>query len=117
MSRRMASARPFMRMTKTGFGIRGLFQPFRLFANRSHPSNPSLPSLALLILSACLATPGDGGEVDKAGASDQPLGAAAPLVNVLTRGYDNQRTSANGAETVLTVANVNPGQFGKLFEL
>lgn len=44
---------------------------------------------------------------------------AAPLalqaqVNVLTSRYDPQRTGANLRETALTIANVNPTQFGKL---
>ena len=42
---------------------------------------------------------------------------AAAQVSVLTRNYDNQRTGANTAETVLTSANVNPAQFGKIFTL
>jgi hypothetical protein len=35
----------------------------------------------------------------------------------LTRNYNNQRTGANVAETVLDATNVNAGQFGKLFQL
>jgi hypothetical protein len=38
-------------------------------------------------------------------------------VDVLTRNYNYQRTGANTAETVLTTANVNPTQFGKLFSV
>ena len=50
------------------------------------------------------------------------LGLSASLcafaqVSVLTRGYDNQRTGTNSAEPVLTAANVNASQFGKLFQL
>jgi uncharacterized protein (TIGR03437 family) len=41
-----------------------------------------------------------------------PLGAQ---VNVLTYQYDNSRAGANLNETVLTPANVNQSQFGKLF--
>ncbi|HLK18341.1 MAG TPA: hypothetical protein VKT81_05265 [Bryobacteraceae bacterium] len=41
-----------------------------------------------------------------------PLGAQ---VNVLTYQYDNSRAGANLKETVLTPANVNQSQFGKLF--
>src|ERR1017187_2920853 len=40
---------------------------------------------------------------------------AAPAVNVLTQHNDNFRTGANLSEYVLTVSNVNTGQFGKLF--
>jgi hypothetical protein len=36
-------------------------------------------------------------------------------VNVLTYQYGNARAGANLAETVLTPANVNANQFGKLF--
>lgn len=43
-----------------------------------------------------------------------PLLAGAQ-VNVYTRSYDLSRTGANLNETVLTPANVNPTQFGKLF--
>jgi hypothetical protein len=38
-------------------------------------------------------------------------------VSVLTRGNDNQRTGSNSSETVLTAANVNASQFGKVFQL
>jgi uncharacterized protein (TIGR03437 family) len=38
-------------------------------------------------------------------------------VNVLTANYDNNRTNANMAETLLNVSNVNPAQFGKLYSL
>ena len=41
-----------------------------------------------------------------------PLGAQ---VNVLTYQYDNSRAGANLNETLLTPANVNQSQFGKLF--
>jgi uncharacterized protein (TIGR03437 family) len=44
--------------------------------------------------------------------------AAVPLaaqVSVLTYQYDNSRAGANLQETALSPANVNPGQFGKLF--
>jgi uncharacterized protein (TIGR03437 family) len=39
---------------------------------------------------------------------------AQTQVNVLTGNYDNQRTNANLAETILTPANVNPNSFGKI---
>ena len=38
-------------------------------------------------------------------------------VSVLTRSYDNRRTGTNLSETVLNQSNVNPSQFGKLFQL
>jgi hypothetical protein len=38
-------------------------------------------------------------------------------VNVLTRSYDSGRTGANLNETILTPANVNPTNFGKLFTI
>src|SRR6185312_1857116 len=41
------------------------------------------------------------------------LGAQA----VLTANYDNSRTNANLAETILTPGNVGPNSFGKLFAL
>jgi hypothetical protein len=45
------------------------------------------------------------------------LSSSAPLaqVSVLTQHYDNARTGQNTQETVLTPANVNVVQFGKLF--
>ena len=36
-------------------------------------------------------------------------------ISVLTQHYDNARTGQNTQETILTHANVNPSQFGKLF--
>src|SRR5579883_1684533 len=36
-------------------------------------------------------------------------------IDVTTYHNDNARTGLNSRETVLTPANVNPGQFGKLF--
>ena len=41
--------------------------------------------------------------------------AATAQVNVYTRSYDTSRTGANLQETVLTPANVNPTNFGKLW--
>ena len=41
--------------------------------------------------------------------------AAMAQVNVYTRSYDNARTGANLQETILTPANVNSTNFGKLF--
>src|ERR1700720_2654562 len=40
---------------------------------------------------------------------------AQTYTGVLTWHNDNQRTGQNLAETILTPANVNPKQFGKLF--
>jgi MYXO-CTERM domain-containing protein len=72
--------------------------------------------LPLLTLAACVAA-APGGE-ERSTSSEQALArAAAPGVSVLTRNYDNQRTAANTAETVLRTANVTTSQFGKLFEL
>jgi hypothetical protein len=44
-----------------------------------------------------------------------PVGTSAQ-VDVLTNRNDLERTGANLKETVLTPANVNPGQFGMLFK-
>jgi hypothetical protein len=41
--------------------------------------------------------------------------AATAQVNVYTRSYDNARSGANLQETILTPANVNSTNFGKLF--
>lgn len=43
------------------------------------------------------------------------LSGSALLGQVLTSQYDNDRTSANEHETILTPANVNSRQFGKIF--
>jgi len=40
---------------------------------------------------------------------------AAAQVNVTTSRYNNQRTSVNSSETILTPSNVNSTDFGKLF--
>ena len=42
---------------------------------------------------------------------------AASRAQVLTRGYNNQRTAANLSEKKLKPSNVNSSQFGKLFML
>lgn len=53
--------------------------------------------------------------------SPAPGGGPTPgpgtLVSILTHHYDVARTGANLSETVLTPANVNSTQFGKLFSL
>jgi hypothetical protein len=41
--------------------------------------------------------------------------ATALLVNILTYQYDNTRAGVNSQEVILTPANVNASQFGKLF--
>lgn len=46
-----------------------------------------------------------------------PQAGAQSSVSVLTRSYNNQRTGANIAETILNQSNVNTSQFGKLFAL
>lgn len=43
------------------------------------------------------------------------ISPAPGQISVLTQHYDNARTGQNTNETVLTHANVNPSQFGKLF--
>ena len=43
------------------------------------------------------------------------LPLAAQLVRVTTYHNDNSRRGLNDKETILTRANVNPNQFGKLF--
>ena len=43
--------------------------------------------------------------------------AAMAQVNVYTRSYDTSRTGANLQETILTPANVNATNFGKLLDL
>jgi uncharacterized protein (TIGR03437 family) len=42
---------------------------------------------------------------------------AASPADVLTANYDNNRTSADLSEHILTTTDVNPGQFGKLYAL
>src|ERR1700724_3361951 len=39
------------------------------------------------------------------------------VLQVLTSQYDNARSGANPRETILTLANVNSRQFGKIFAL
>ena len=61
---------------------------------------------------------GSGGSTANGGVSSGGTGnAGSSSVSVLTRSYDNQRSNANLFETTLTVSNVNPAQFGKVFDL
>jgi hypothetical protein len=46
-----------------------------------------------------------------------PTPSPGRRVSVLTYHYDNSRTGANTKETILTPANVNKTQFGKLFSI
>jgi hypothetical protein len=46
-----------------------------------------------------------------------PTPSPGATVSVLTYHYDNSRTGANTKETILTPANVNKTQFGKLFSI
>jgi len=58
----------------------------------------------------------DASVAQDAGADSGPPDATGPLVsNVVTQHNDNARTGANLAETTLTVGNVRPSTFGKLF--
>lgn len=67
--------------------------------------------------------PGDPGQTTTDGGGGAAVDGGAPTagglgaLNVLTRGYDLRRSGANLAETILTPANVNPAQFGALFQL
>ena len=49
--------------------------------------------------------------------SPSPVPGSGTSVSILTHHYDVARTGANLTETVLTAANVNSNQFGKLFSL
>ncbi|HEX3695127.1 MAG TPA: discoidin domain-containing protein [Polyangia bacterium] len=49
--------------------------------------------------------------------STENVTSALGSFSVLTRNYDNQRTGANLSETILKPANVNPTQFGKIFQV
>ena len=70
-------------------------------------------SAGLVMATAC----GDnrGGTDEATERATEPLDLGS--LNVLTRSYDNQRSGANPSETVLTQANVNPSQFGKVLQL
>ncbi|HXC65519.1 MAG TPA: pyrrolo-quinoline quinone, partial [bacterium] len=63
------------------------------------PSPSRLKTWSWILLFSCLQAPG----------------AARAAVSVLTQHNDNNRSGANLLETALTTANVNQGQFGKLF--
>lgn len=83
-------------------------------------------SLALALLAGC----GGKSTPDPANGTSNPnsiagcgsnigsnVNTAAPSsINVLTYHYDNSRSGQNIAETILTLANVNSTQFGKLGE-
>jgi hypothetical protein len=81
-------------------------------------------SLALVFLAGCGnsgSTSTSGGSNVKSvgcgtntGASANP--AASSTIDVVTYHYDNSRTGQNTKETILTSANVNSTQFGKLGE-
>jgi outer membrane protein assembly factor BamB len=81
-------------MRRRPAGIHSAFQSQRLTAGR-------LVSHSLLMLVAWLLTAAHPG--------------AAQLVSVTTYHNDNSRRGLNDKETILTHANVNPAQFGKLF--
>ena len=68
-------------------------------------------SARVLVAFLCfvLATCGGGRSADP-----PPAGSSR---NVTTWHYDNMRTGANTNEITLTLANVNPDKFGKLFTL
>ena len=86
---------------------------------------------AALFFSGCGGTSSGGSSSDKGGTSGTPPGGSgsppAPpsgpgstagpgaSVSILTHHYDVARTGANSSETLLTPANVNSNQFGKLF--
>ena len=57
---------------------------------------------------------GSGGSFG-AGSNPNP-GFRASTIDVITYHYDNLRTGQNAKETILTPANVNSAQFGKLGE-
>ena len=71
------------------------------------------PPLALALLVAACGASNQADSSNSTGDVVSPLGT----FNVLTRSYDNQRSNANLAETVLNAQNVNPNQFGKLFQM
>src|SRR6185436_14419512 len=64
---------------------------------------------ATLATLGCMQPPDEG--------TIQTQQTALGSLQLLTRNYDNQRTGANLAETVLNPSNVNAAQFGKLFQL
>ena len=72
----------------------------------------AVPFLSLLA-TACADNGGDVVESVKSTSGVLDLSS----VNVLTRSYDNLRSGANLSETVLTQANVNTSQFGKILQL
>ena len=81
----------------------------------------SLAALAVVCLGApgCVAEQGSSDAGSAADETEEVAQASSPLgaFNVLTRSYNNQRTSANLSETTLNTSNVNANGFGKLFEM
>src|SRR5450432_1849724 len=72
------------------------------------PMNSRYCRLLLSVFAAIICSCGGGG--------GQP--SHAPELSVVTTWhYDNARTGVNANETILTLANVNPDTFGKLFDI
>lgn len=69
-----------------------------------------------LLISGCSggSSPGHGGTPDPPPVPGPPPGPG-PQVSIVTHHYDVARTGANLNESILTPANVNSNQFGKLF--
>lgn len=92
----------------------------------------SIPSVLFFILGASAALAllsGCGNSTNSSSSSNSNLkpgcsanigaganGAAPSSIDVVTYHYDNLRTGRNTKETMLTLANVNSAQFGKLGE-
>ncbi len=87
-----------MNLCGSPFTIRVL-RAFSALARRSRTSGASSRAYAITTLTAVALA----------------AGAAQAQVNIYTRGFDNSRSGTNLNETILTPANVNSSQFGKLF--